>query len=132
MLYQGVYMEYHNKYDGIQILVNLLKMERLIPIFGSGFSGGMPAHNGCVPMGPKCTELMKDILRKYSGKIFKEDDIDVMDFGETARWFKSETLKGNIPEGEYIKFFRDYFTNVNLDEIRRNVLMLPWKNAYTN
>ena len=124
-------MNYCTKNEGIKKLINLLNMEKLIPIFGSGFSGGMPAHNGTVPKGDECTNLMKDMLRKFSATKLTEDDISAMDFGETAMWLRKENKNGTIPDEDYICFFRDYFTDVKLDQIRQNVLRLPWKNAYT-
>lgn len=124
-------MKYYSKNKGIQQLVNLLYMEHLIPIFGSGFSGGMPSYNGVVPMGDECANLMKDLLRQFATASLSEEDINAMGFSETAMWLRRETQNGIIPEDEYIQFFRNFFTDVKLDQIRQNVLKLPWKNAYT-
>ena len=68
------------------------------------------------------------MLRKFSATKLTEDDISAMDFGETAMWLRKENKNGTIPDEDYICFFRDYFTDVKLDQIRQNVLRLPWKN----
>ena len=53
----------HN--EGINVLSQLLLEERLIPIFGAGFSKSSPSANGFVPDGEECTELMKTLIKKY-------------------------------------------------------------------
>lgn len=122
-------MNYLTKDDSIKILVNLLNLERIIPIFGSGFSGNMPSKSGFVPMGMGCTEKMKGILNKYSS--LSESSIQKMDFSKTSKRFWKEVEDKIIPEQEYISFFRDYFTDVKLDTLRTDILRLPWHNVYT-
>lgn len=126
-------MKYHSKKDGITKLVELLCMERIIPIFGSGFSCGMPSHNGnTVPNGQECTSIMTNLLRKYASSVLDEGDLDKMGFNEAAKWFKLQAIeKKNIPESEYVSFYRNLFTEVELDAVRKDILKLPWHNIYT-
>ncbi len=124
-------MNYLNKAKGIDTIVNFLKMESIIPIFGSGFSGEMPSLMGVVPMGDLCRTKMQELLMKHCSLILNKSDLEEMDFNETAKWFKREYKKGHIPEKDYVSFYRNNFTKVQLDVIRKNVLSLPWRNAYT-
>ncbi len=126
-------MNYYRIKDGISMIVDMINMESIIPVFGSGFSATMPSHNGNqVPDGNKCTSIMKDIIHEYSSDLFDESIFETWDFNETANWFKKLALeRKSIPEQEYLAFFRDYFTEVKLNDVRKNVLALPWHNAYT-
>lgn len=49
---------------GVELIVDLLKEETLIPIFGSGFSAGCPANKYKVPNGSCATVIMKRILKE--------------------------------------------------------------------
>ena len=122
-------MNYLTQSEGIKILLNFLLMENIIPVFGAGFSGNMPCRSGVVPMGAECTKRINDILKEYSS--LSEESIDNQEFPKATKRFWKEIEKNNIPENIYVGFFRDNFTDVKLDNIRTDVLRLPWKNVYT-
>ena len=61
-----MFMNYLTKEKGIEAITNYLSDERIIPIIGAGFSGGMPSKAGIVPMGAECTKMMQELLIKYS------------------------------------------------------------------
>lgn len=46
--------------DGIKILTQLMLEERLIPIFGAGYTKDSPSYSKTVPDGKLCTDLMKN------------------------------------------------------------------------
>ena len=117
----------HN--EGINILSQLLLEERLIPIFGAGFSKSSPSANGFVPDGEECTELMKTLIKKYVTGI---DDtvLASYNFNDTAKRFK-KSVPHFIPESKYLEFFKNNFTEVKLSQIKENFLRLPWPFAFT-
>lgn len=122
-------MKYLSHDDGIELLTQLLVEERLVPIFGSGFTKGSQSYRGTVPDGKKCTKLMGNILKKYNTSI-PEDQIEQFNFNEMARRFRKARNRF-IPEKDYINFFEDYFTQTNLEPSKRNFLNLPWPFAFT-
>lgn len=117
----------HDK--GIDLLAHLLLEERLIPIFGAGFTKSSPCHCGTVPDGQECTQIMKSIIKKYSEGI-GDEELSKYNFSTTAKRFK-KLVPRYIPEHEYLKFYRDNFTNVELSLLKREILQLPWPFVFT-
>lgn len=115
--------------EAIDILTQYFVDERLIPIFGAGFSKGSPSFRAHVPDGNKCNELMKDIIRKYIHNI-SEDQLSHFDFNESAKRLRKGT-PSSIPEKDYTNFFKNHFTEVNFDSSKRKFLSLPWSYAFT-
>lgn len=117
----------HN--EGIDKLAQLLLEERLIPIFGAGFSKSSPSANGFVPDGEECTKLMKVLIKKYVSEI-DETLLATYNFNETAKRLK-KSVPHSIPESKYLEFFKNNFTEVKLSKIKENFLQLPWPFAFT-
>lgn len=117
----------HN--EGINKLTQLLLEERLIPIFGAGFSKSSPSVNGFVPDGEECTKLMKALIKKYVSEI-DETLLASYNFNETAKRLK-KSVPHSIPENSYLEFFKSNFTEVKLSQIKENFLRLPWPFAFT-
>lgn len=120
------YIDYN---QGIQKLSQLLLEERLIPIFGAGFSKSSPSLGGCVPDGPECTNLMKALIKKYIPDI-DESLLASNNFNDTAKRLK-KSVPHFIPEFDYLEFFKNNFTEVKLSTIKKNFLQLPWPFAFT-
>ena len=117
----------HNK--GIEKLSQLLLEERLIPIFGAGFSKSSPSLSGFVPDGQECTKLMKALIQKYIPDI-DESLLATYNFNDTAKRFK-KSVPHFIPEFIYLEFFKNNFTEVKLSPTKINFLQLPWSFAFT-
>lgn len=100
----------HN--EGIDRLTQLLLEERLIPIFGAGFSKSSPSVNSFVPYGEECTKLMKALIKKYVSEI-DETLLASYNFNETAKRLK-KSVPHSIPESKYLEFFKSNFTEVKL------------------
>ncbi len=115
--------------DGINKLAELLLEERLIPIFGAGFSKGAPSKNGFVPDGEACTKLMKDLIKKYVTEI-DEFKLASYNFNDTAKRLK-KSVPRDVPESKYLDFFKNNFTEVKLSQIKESFLKLPWPFAFT-
>lgn len=113
--------------DGIKMLVKLICERNVIPVFGAGFSMNSCAYKGQVPDGTHATEMMKKILVKCCAEI-KQDDIKDMDFNETAEMFTDDTV---VPKNIQTEFFKDYFTEVKLGAVPKELLKFNWPYAYT-
>ena len=122
-------INYINHDNGIKKLAQLLLEERLIPIFGAGFSKSSTSTCGTVPDGQECTKLMKSLILKYTSDL-NESALSTYNFNTTASRFKKLVSKC-IPENEYLKFFRNNFTGVKLSEIKKDFLQLPWPYIFT-
>jgi len=122
-------LKYLNHNDAINLLTQQIIDERLIPIFGSGFTKDSPALSGKVPDGKRCTELMGTIMKKYNTDI-PAKQLEQFDFNEMARRFKKACPR-SIPKREYMDFFKNNFTEVQLDNTHQKFLNLPWPYAFT-
>ena len=122
-------MNYLEHDEGIKKIANLLLEERLIPIFGAGFTKDSPSLLGCVPDGQKCTEMMKTLISKYVPEI-NEEELSGYDFSKTAKRFR-KAVPEFIPEQEYINFFKNYFTGVKISNVKEKFLSLPWSHVFT-
>lgn len=114
-------MKFFNHEKSVETVVDLLKKESLIPIWGSGFTCGAYAIRGKVPDAKEATSLMLAIIQKHIAKDYDSDD-----FFEVADVFMNR-VSAEIRDD----FFRNYFTDVKLDIIETNFLKLPWPHAYT-
>lgn len=122
-------INYINHSDGVTKLAELLINERLIPVFGAGFSKGSPSLQGKVPDGNECNELMKKLIRKYVTCI-NETILETYDFNDTAKRLK-KSVPRYISENTYVSFFKDNFTDVHLSPTKTNFLSLPWPFIFT-
>lgn len=114
-------IKYLTHEQGIEDLTKLLYEKKLTLILGSGFTRGCKSSYGQVPDGNEATILMKEEIIKAKG-IIEEN----ADFNKTAtRFYKF------VPEERRIKFFRDYFTYVQLENDKVNFLNLGWDYLFT-
>ena len=124
-----VMINYIEHNEGITKLSQLLLKERLIPIFGAGFSKSSVSAQGCVPDGDECTEIMKSLIQKYVTGI-DSTLLASYNFNDTAKRLR-KSVPHFIPENEYLKFFRNNFTEVKLSQTKINFLHLPWPYVFT-
>ena len=115
--------------QGINKLTQLILEERLIPIFGAGFSKSSPAAKGIVPDGEQCTDLMKTLIKKYV-KGLDTKKLDLYNFNDAAKRMK-KAVSHSIPEQEYLQFLRYNFTEVQLAQVKVDFLRLPWPYIFT-
>lgn len=108
--------------DGVALLVGLMKEQLLIPIFGSGISVGAHATKYKVPDGKQTTEIMKAETLKVKPNL----DLENYNFNDTAKFFFKCTN-----EDIQNRFFCDYFTNVRIEGVRKEIVNLNWPYAYT-
>lgn len=114
---------------GIHILIQQLEEERLIPIFGAGFSKGAKARNGIVPDGWEASKMMQKIILQCVDFI-AEQNLSAKTFNDTAKLFNQLNNKGFL-KGRYKDFFRDNFTDAHLDNIKKAFLEIAWPYALT-
>lgn len=122
-------INYIDHHDGIKLLTQLMVDERLVPIFGAGFTKNSNSFRNYVPDGEKSTILMQNLLTKYVPHISKEVLLSY-DFNDTAKRLR-KSVPNFVPEQEYIDFLRYHFTNVTLAKNKVEFLKLPWPYAYT-
>ncbi len=118
-------MNYYEHDEGIKILADLFENERLIPVIGSGFTKDSYAHMGRVPDGNTCTDIMKKMILLNSVEISHEQ-LEQCNFNKTAK-----IMKKYVPEDQYLSFFRNYFTDVKLENVKTNFINLPWPYVFT-
>ena len=119
-------MNYINSADAIPILTKLNDRNMLIPIIGSGFSGGAKSLHGHAPMVDELKKIMKNkILDNY--KLCSEEELQNLSFVEISELFLDEKI---VPLTERLSIFEKYFTNVNLPDYKKTFLRL-WQYIYT-
>ena len=112
--------------EGINLLIDLIHKNSLVPFIGSGFTGGAPAFGGDVPMGPELMEIMKkEILRP--GNDEDEESLSQCDFTELAEKFLDED---NVHLDVRFEILKNYFTEVQLPQYKADFLKI-WKYIYT-
>lgn len=119
-------MEILTHHIGVKRLVELFSNNALIPIIGSGFTGGSPAFEGKVPMGQDLCEIMIKTILNYS-KDETQDSLNNLDFDELAEIFLDEDV---VPKFVRLDIFKKYFTGVSLPAHKVSFLKI-WKYIYT-
>lgn len=114
-------VDYYSHKKSVETVVDLLKKQVLIPIWGSGYTYGAKAKKGTVPDAKEATCLMKAIIHKYVDKDYESDN-----FFDVASVFMTR-VDAEIRDN----FFRNYFTDVKLGKTEVDFLNLPWPHAYT-
>lgn len=112
--------------EGIDIIVNSIINNKIVPIIGAGFSAGCRAQNGCVPNGPQLEELMKKLAKEHS-KSYSPERIDTFLFKKISEIFFDTT---EVPLEVSQEVLRNLFTDVTLPEYKKNFLNC-WKYIYT-
>lgn len=92
-------------------MVELLVNEKLIPIFGSGFTAGSKTKQGEVLNSKIASEIMKKNIKKYLGETLDDNDF----FGIADVFI--EGMSSDIKDD----FFLNYFTRVKLNTIERKL-----------
>lgn len=101
-------------------LLSFIKREMLIPIIGSGFTVGCKANNGKVPSGQEMKEYMM-------GKLIETLDEDIKgDFSKIANAYDR-----HIDKKIRNKYLKDNFTNVLLEEEKKEFLDVSWPYIYS-
>jgi hypothetical protein len=105
----------------VEELATLIFKRALIPVFGSGLTGGCKAHNGVVPTGKAlCTDFRKRLSSEISG------DLSARNFQEITSIYDKI-----IPLEEKQQYYIDRFTDVEVSPEVLNFLKLPWRLIYT-
>ncbi|KIV58965.1 hypothetical protein AM501_09490 [Aneurinibacillus migulanus] len=114
-----------NQEEGIKLLSRLLYEHNLIPIFGAGFTRGCKSYKETVPDGQMTTELMKNLILENCSQL-EESELNSCDFNDMSKYFYEF-----VPTGVRNVFFRNYFTEVEITDHRKELLQLSWPYAYT-
>ena len=114
-------VDYYRHKKSVETVVDLLKKQVLVPIWGSGYTYGAKAKKGTVPDAKEATCLMKAIIHEYVDKDYESNN-----FFDVASVFMTR-VDAEIRDN----FFRNYFTDVKLGKTEVDFLNLPWPHAYT-
>lgn len=120
------YLEYEK---GLELLAEQILDQKIIPIFGAGFSKGSSSKKGTVPDSEQCRILMKNLLLKHVPDI-EERQLASYDFSKTAHRF-IKSIGKYIPRTVYTTFLRNYFTEAMLSDTKKKFLSLPWLFIFT-
>ena len=123
-------MNYYEHTEGINKIVQLIMQERIVPIFGAGFTKGCESYRGTVPDGDECTDLMKEILKLDVCRM-NLTEIEAYNFNEAAKRLRKAVKKYSVVEKKYTLFLKNYFTDVKIDKTREHFLQIPWPFVFT-
>ena len=115
--------------EGISKLIQQLTEEKLIPVFGAGFSAKAEALSGVVPDGNLASKMMKKIIVDCVDFV-TEEELAGKGFNDVAKLF-NQLNKKDLLKGRYKDFFRSNFTEVQLDSIKNEFLQIAWPYALT-
>jgi hypothetical protein len=104
-----------------------LTITTLVPIIGSGFSGGMKTPKGQVPTGTQMKNYMLDTIIEVKPEFTKEQ-LSTMEFSWVAQRFFEYVDSEKIE-----KYFRQFFVNINFqNNAKWNFInRIGWKYIYT-
>lgn len=112
--------------NGIELLISLINKNAIVPIIGSGFTGGSPAAAGSVPM----TRELETIMRKcILSHIAHENEKNLLtyNFDNLSEMFMDEDI---VPICERLSIIKSYFTDVKVAPHKAKFLKI-WKYIYT-
>ena len=101
-----------------------LERQELFPVIGSGFARGCRAKSGrgeLVPTGKDMLEYMIDYLHRHA-----QEPPPASSFSKVARYYEQLADRKDI-----VKYLKDHFIDVELDDRRKSFLKINWKLIYT-
>ena len=114
-------INYLNQSEGIKELTQLLYNEKLVPIFGSGYTQDSDAYGGKVLNGSDTIIKMVELVKAHSTITLDDTDFNKV----SERFFKL------VPQDTRNDFLRKHFTQVKLSDLKKSFLSLPWHYSYT-
>ena len=116
-----------------KIFDSLLKMEDLIPIIGSGFTGGLKTQNGgIVPSVNELRKEMESIVHLIGDS--NEDELQALDMANFADefWEKLEGVSKHKGKNRFQEYVETNFTRVyDVEQSKRHFLNANWKTIFT-
>lgn len=116
--------------EAINLLTQQMIEERVIPIFGAGFTKDCPALKGFVPDGKTANLQMKEIIMKYCEEIIPNEELENKEFNDTAKLFK-QLNERNLLKNAYREYFQNNYTQVDIGKIKKDFLKMAWPYAMT-
>lgn len=119
-------MEIFDQNEGIKIIVNSIRDNRIVPIIGAGFTAGCDACDGKVFNGRTMQDEMIKCIKMYS-KTYSGSNIEIFPFKKLSEIFFDEE---EVPSSISLKILKDHFTEVTLPQYKINFLNC-WRYIYT-
>lgn len=110
-----------------ELLISNYRSSTLIPFLGAGFTKDMRCKRGKTPDGNELKKILKDILARHNPEEASEiEEID--DLRSIFSLFEnSESISSDIRKNTLLNLF----SQVKLDDIRKKILSLGWRNIIT-
>ena len=119
--------------QGQEILINLFRNNKIVPILGAGISKGLDARKGYkVPGGKELKEYMiSEIIRKDSSLKCDKHTMELDGFSQVAQVF--ERIFPDANEDNIKDYFFNHFTQVKIkdESLKRFLNQIKWDYVYT-
>lgn len=112
------------------VLIQSFNRNKIIPLVGSGITCGCKAFNGTVPMGSEMPKAIKELLLESDNltseekeKIKQENNLQ-----QLCTYFEDTNI---ISSSIRKKYYKDHFSNVRLDSLRKKLFQINWNYIYS-
>lgn len=112
------------------VLIQSFNRNKIIPLFGSGLTGGCNASNGTVPLGTEMPEAIKELLLK-SEQLSPEEKERIKlenNLQQLSTYFEDTNI---ISASIRKQYYKDHFSNVKLDSLRKKLFQINWSYVYS-
>lgn len=107
-------------------IIQMMRRKTIIPVIGAGFTQGCVARSGKVPSGSEYRDYMiEQIILKCSGEI-NEEELKNENFATVSSIYHS-----TVEVEKQHAYLKNKFTNVNLENIKKDFLKVEWPYIYT-
>lgn len=106
-------------------IISNIRRNMLIPVIGSGFTRGCTSRNGQTPSGEDYRQYMIDRILDVEPAVSREE-LEPESFSDI-----SEIYHKYVSPSTQRTYLLDNFTQVELEENKKNFLSLPWPYIYT-
>lgn len=119
-----------NYKDIENFLLNSFVQKQVSLLVGSGITCGDNAYNGKVPMGEEMPNELKRIIKQ--NQQLSDSDLNKIETENNLQrlsgYFENDKIVSPLVRKEY---FRDHFTNVIMDENRKQLFKIDWDYVYS-
>lgn len=112
------------------VLIQSFNRNKIIPLVGSGITCGCKASNGTVPLGQEMPKAIKTLLLA-SDKLSPEEKEKIKleeNLQQLSTYFEDTNI---IPSSTCKQYYKDHFSNVKLDSLRKKIFQINWSYVYS-
>lgn len=108
-------------------IIDSMRKRMLIPIIGSGFTGGCNSLHGTVPTGNAYRDYMIKAIE--SKGTFRPDEIETLKSEPFS--VISSAYHAELPIEKQHEYLKEHFTKVSIESYKKNFISLQWPYIYT-